>query len=220
MRRRCIRSALIFAAATIASRADAQVETITGSFDEPEHHDAPSAPRSYAFELGADLGYATAPIRGGTNPFGASIGARAGFAFSHFYLGAALTYYFGGSDIDLSDRALLFGAEGGYDFVVVRSQTRSLIIRPQVGIGAAFISHTDPSLADVVSGASSSSGSDTITVSSVYVQPGVTAIFAFDIYFLALNANMAVLPSINYGGSDQATTWISFGTRGSVGLRF
>ena len=61
---------------------------------------------SYPLELGAGVGFATAPIRGAVNPFGAGFGARIGYAFSSVYVGATATYYLGGSDVGASDQAL------------------------------------------------------------------------------------------------------------------
>jgi hypothetical protein len=97
-----------------------------------------------------------------------------------------------------------------------------LIARPELGVGDAAVSHTDPSkvTADVVSSASSSSSSDTTTVNSLYLQPALTLMAAGETVFVDVNGSMLVLPSISYGGSSQPATWISYGVRGELGLRF
>src|SRR5262249_42056568 len=147
------------------------------------------------------------PIRGGTTPFGFGFGGRAGLLYRHVYIGLNAIAYLGGTDIDISDRAILYGLELGYD-VAIDAGSGRFVVRPQVGIGGVRIYHTDPSLTrstgtDVVSSASdraSSPGSDTSTLDNVYVQPGVTLLYARGMPFAAVNANALVMPGISYSG--------------------
>jgi hypothetical protein len=181
--------------------------------------------RTFFPELAAEATYTTVPIRGGTTPFGLGFGGRLGLVFHRIYVGANAIGYLGGMDIDISDHAILYGLELGYDVAFDAGPGR-FIVRPQVGIGGVRIYHTDPSLArsigpDVVSSASgrrSSSNSGTTTLDNVYVQPGMTFIYAPGMPFAAVNANALVLPGINYSGV--MTTWLSYGLQGQVGLRF
>jgi len=179
--------------------------------------------RGYDVELGARVGYATAPIRGAVNPFGVGFGGRAGIALGGLYLGASLVDYLGGTDVDLADAALLYGLEAGYGWrwrVLARS---ALTLRLRLGAGNAAVSHTDPSQrkVDVVStasGSSSRSSSDTTTVNNLYVEPGFAMMLASGMTFIALGANVLVVPGISYG-EPGSTTWISYVTSVELGFR-
>jgi hypothetical protein len=171
-------------------------------------------------ELGGKLGYMTPPIRGGTTPFGAGFGARLGVAASGFYAGASVVDYLGGSDIGITDHALLYGAELGYGFrLELPASGEFFVIRPQIGVGDAAISHTDPTQVDVVTSASGGSRGTTTTVNSVYVEPAITTMFCWGKTFFALNGGVLVLPGIRYGGADP-TTWLAYGIDGQFGFRF
>jgi hypothetical protein len=176
-------------------------------------------------ELGGQASYLTGPIRGGTSPFGAGFGARVGADIAGFYVGIGALYYLGGSDVTLSDRALLYGFDLGYGFRLHPFTGATFTLRPLVGLGDAAVSHTDPSLAkvDVVttaSGRSSSSTSDTITVNNVYLRPGITAMLSSSTIYVAITGNVLVVPGISYGGSSEPTTWFSYGLQGELGFRF
>jgi hypothetical protein len=67
-------------------------------------------------------------------------------------------------------------------------------------------------------GGSSSGPSDKITVSNVYVQPGVSAVYSADLFFVGMNANYLIVPGLNYGG--YSTSWFAFGVQGQAGLRW
>jgi len=190
----------------------------------PAHEEqTPPAPRDYAFELGAQVSYVSAPIRGGTNPFGAGFGARAGFAFGGgYYLGARVTDFLGGNDVDVSYRALLVGAEAGYGFAFPLFGTARLTFRPQAGIGNAAIYYTDPSLrADVVTSASgaTTSSSDTLTVNALYVEPGLAVLVFSGTHLVSIKSTALLIPSITYGGAE-ATSWISYGIEAQLGFVF
>jgi len=101
------------------------------------------ADATYVFEAAGRSGYASTPIRGGVSPFGAGFGARAGVDLWHFYLGAGVMDYLGGSDVGATDHALLAGVELGYNLPV----GRYLTIRPLVGVGDTLLSHTEPGAA-------------------------------------------------------------------------
>jgi len=199
---------------------------------------------THRYELAAHTVYTTAPIRGGTNPFGLGFGGRLGFLFSHVYLGAHAVNYLGGTDVDTSESALMLGGEAGYD-LAAHLGDGWLTLRPQVGVGAVIITRIDPSLLaprasttatrsvtigkpDVVTQATTSSGgssggsssvvSDAIHVSNVYVQPGVTLTYASGAVFAGANGNILIVPGLDYGGYP--TTWLAFGLEGRVGLRW
>jgi hypothetical protein len=232
---------------------DARAQDVAAPPDETridETFERPAAARALAdthvYELEAHTAYTMAPIRGGTNPFGLGFGGRLGFVFSHVYLGVHAVDYLGGTDVDTSETALLFGGEAGYD-LATRFGDGWLTLRPQVGVGAVVITRIDPSLLtaarsttatravtigkpDVVTQATGSSGSsgpsgssgstvsDAIHASDVYVQPGATVTYATGAVFAGANANVLIVPGLNYGGYQ--TTWFAFGLEGRVGLRW
>ncbi len=173
-------------------------------------------------EMAARASYLTPPIHGGTTPFGAGFGGRLGLSISNVYFGVTATDYLGGTDVALSDGAVLFGVELGYGFRIRGPRQSFFTLRPQIGVGDAAVSHTDPSLAraDVVTSASgsSSSFSDTMTVHSLYLQPGLTVLYAWGMTFAGVNGSALVLPHIGYGGAE-AVTWLSYGIEAQLGLR-
>jgi len=188
----------------------------------PPPADAPPPPgtRGIEVELAAQATYVTPPIHGGTNPFGAGFGGRVGLDLGGPYVGLSVVDFLGGRDVDVSYRALLYGAELGYGFRVPAFGAAFWLLRPRVGVGDAAVYYTDPKLAaDVVTTASGRSASDTLTVNNLYVQPGFTWGLSTPSTFAAIDANVLVLPGIAYGGAD-ATTWVSYGAQGQVGIRF
>jgi hypothetical protein len=171
-------------------------------------------------ELAAQASYVTPPIRGGANPFGAGFGGRVGLVYSGFYVGASVLDFLGGSNVDVSYRAVLYGLEVGYGLRFPAFGGGSFTLRPQVGLGDAVVYYTDPTLAaDVVTSASgsSSASADTLTVNNVYVEPALLAMLSSGGHFVAARAGALVIPGIQYGGAD-ATTWVC--TSGQLQLGF
>jgi hypothetical protein len=194
--------------------------------DEPEKP-LPQAPQTQnvSWTLGGRATYVSPPIRGGTSPFGAGFGGQLGFVASHVYVGAAVVYFLGSSDVSIKDHALTYGLELGYEIELVHVGNGNLLLRPQVGGGGAALYHTDPSTAkvDVVTSASgrssSSTSSDTTTVNAFYVEPGVTLLLAMPSFFAGVNANTMYLPSVSYGTTASASG-LSYGSRIEVGFLF
>lgn len=177
----------------------------------------------YLFEIGARGGYATAPIRGGVNPFGLGAGVRLGFNISGFVLGASAMDYMGGSDVGATDSAWLFCGELGYSFRIGRYFT----VRPLLGVGDAMVSHTEPSAhhVDVITSASGGGGGGrgggiTITVNNILLEPGLGLQLATTNYFLGFEFSSLLLPGILYGPAPaQQTTWISYAVEAQAGFR-
>jgi hypothetical protein len=193
----------------------------------PDEPPAPTVPLPHIdFEVAAQTGYLTPPIRGGTNPFDAGFGGRTGLVLSNFYVGVSVMGYLGGKDVDVSYRAMLYGLELGYGARWRTIGGAQLVVRPLLGIGAVAITYEDPTLAqqvDVVTNASTGlssrvARSDTITVNNIYLQPAVTAMIASGAWFAGVGASVLVLPGISYGGAEP-TTWFSFGLQAQAGLR-
>lgn len=179
-------------------------------------------------EIGGVAGYMSPPIHGATTPFGAGFGGHLGLEIHGFYVGARAIYYLGGTDVDVSDHAVLYGAELGYSLLLGHVGRGSFTLRPQLGIGLAAIAHTDPTATDAsirnrFNGASvdmiSSASSNTVTVNDIYLEPALTVMFSSGALFVALSPSLLAVPGIRYGGSD-ATTWISYGLQGQLGFRF
>jgi hypothetical protein len=196
-------------------------ETTTTSEGDLDRAPPASTATDIEWELAGETAYVTAPIRGGATPFGFGFGARIGISLSGFYVGLTLVDFLGSKDVDVSYRALLYGAELGYGFRVAAFGGAFWVLRPRLGVGDAAVYYTDPSLlADVVTSASgSSSASDTLTVNNVYLQPGLTVQLASSAHFVAIDGSMLVLPGIVYGGAG-ATTWISYGAQVQLGFHF
>jgi hypothetical protein len=230
-----LRRASVFLAVVGASSTAFGSEGLADPPAEPraESPAAPATPPAWSFELGGAITYATAPIRGGTTPFGLGFGGRAGFSTSHVYFGLRVLDFLGGKEIDVTNTALLYGAEAGYDVGLGSISAGAFTLRPRVGGGGISVSRTDPSTiaatsgtsgrgrVDVVSrasGSSSGSSSDVTRVDAFYVEPGVLLMFTTGPFFFALDANVLVVPNITYSGS--ASTWLSYGVQGQSGFRF
>jgi hypothetical protein len=220
-------------AVTVAPAASAQE---TSAYLAPAAHET-------EWEMAAKASLLTPPVRGGTTPFGAGFGGRIGVTLADVYVGISAVDYLGATDVDTWSHGVLYGAEAGYGF---RSRTRggiSFILRPQLGAGGVTIFRTEPSAAsaatstkartravvDVIttaSGGTSGSGSSgsasattTTSVSNVYLQPGLTLLLRSETVFAGANVSALVIPGLTYGEND-ATTWVSYGFEGQLGLRF
>jgi hypothetical protein len=154
------------------------------------------------------------------------------------YIGAAVSGYLGGADIDITDHSVLYGVELGYGLRVPAGDGNAsfFTLRPQVGVGGVTIFHTDPSTLastggtraaqpDVVTTASGrtvsgrSARSDTTMVDNVYVQPAIVALYTWGGPFVGLGLNMLIVPNLSYSGS-QPETWISYGAQAQLGYVF
>jgi hypothetical protein len=96
--------------------------------------------------------------------------------------------------------------------------TQATSSRPAPASPAAGTSGTSGTPGTSGSTGSSSGASDTITVSNVYVQPGITALYSADLFFVGANANVLIVPGLDYGG--YSTSWFAFGVQGLAGLRW
>jgi hypothetical protein len=211
------------------------VLALSCSKDAQAEEPAPAPPPSPAsrWELAARAGYFTPPVRGGTTPFGAGFGARLGHAFaSKLYLGVAGAGFLGGKDVDVTDRAALYGAELAYALGFPLGGDTAFVLRPEIGVGGVTIFRTDPSIVsgtttrggrtarpDVVSGASGQGSSSTTTVTNVQVSPGVGALVVSGAAFGGVRGTMLLIPGISYSGA-QATTWLSYGLQAELGIAF
>ncbi len=191
----------------------------------------PTKPSPIDWEIAATADFLTAPIRGGTNPFGLGFGGRAGLSVYGVYAGFTVIDYLGGTDVNQSDRSILIGGELGYGAKIhtFERERVTLVLRGVVGLGNASVAHDDPALAqnvkpDVVTTASGrtvsgSKPSTTVSVNDLFLRPTLSLMLVHDWQFVALQGDALVLPRISYGGADPST-WISYGAQVQIGAKF
>lgn len=166
-------------------------------------------------EIGLKAGGASNPFSSNNpypnpNPLGFGLGARAGVGIFGFYGGLKFMYYFGSSDTasapgesgSYSRHTVMYGAELGYSISILDL----IVIRPQVGIGEATIS-SGSSLSGLVNG-SLTQGSH----GNLYIEPGVTALVGFGLWFVGADANVIFFP-----GLDNSHVAVAF--NGQVGIK-
>jgi hypothetical protein len=163
-------------------------------------------------EIAAKAGAGTNPTQDSPNPFGFGLGGRAGVDFFSFYAGVQGIYYFGSGETEgvsgfqtatVSRHAWDYGVEVGYNLSV-----SVLTLRPQIGIGGVSMSSS-------LSGSGFISGStslDHANESSVYIEPGVTALISLGTWFIGADANIFVAPDLT---NDQA----AFTFHGQIGIK-
>jgi hypothetical protein len=204
-------SLLAAGAASLVCLGDARPSEAEAKFEE----------RGYEIELGAKGGYLSAPTPGYVSPFGLGFGGRLGASFSGVYVGVSVVDFLGGSDGTITESSILYGGEIGFGFRIHDVGSGSITIRPQVGVGVVNIERTDASKVDVVttaSGRTATSG-QTTTVSNLYLEPGLTLMYASGAHFFALNAGALVVPNLSYDANG-SQTWITYGGRAEAGFRF
>lgn len=187
----------------------------------PSEIEAQLAERGYEIELGAKAGFVSAPTAGYVTPFGLGFGGRLGASFSGVYVGVSVVDFLGSSDRVVAESSILYGGEIGFGFRIHDVGSGSITIRPQVGVGVVAIERTDSSKVDVIttaSGRTATSG-QTTRVSNVYVEPGLSLLYARGGHFFAVNAGALVVPGLSYDAYG-SQTWITFGARGEAGFRF
>jgi hypothetical protein len=164
-------------------------------------------------ELGLKAGGASNPLSGDSpnpNPLGFGLGARAGVGIFGFYGGLKFMYYFGSSDTlsgpgesgSYSRHTVMYGAELGYSISILDL----IVIRPQLGIGEATIS-SGSSVSGLING-NLTSGSG----GNLYLEPGVTVLVGFGLWFVGADANLIFLP-----GHDNSHAAVAF--NGQVGIK-
>lgn len=143
-------------------------------------------------EAAARVGGASSPIkddvngRGGALGFG--LGGRAGVSIFGIYGGVSAMYYLGGSNTESfptgppaieSESSWLYGFEGGYSFKI-----QLLTLRPTVQIGSYTLHY-------------SLSGVGSQDIHNLYVEPGVTALIGFGIWFVGADADVFLTPGLD-----------------------
>jgi hypothetical protein len=167
-------------------------------------------------EAGAKLGMGTAPSNWNVNPLGLGLGARGGVSFMGIYGGLNIVYYFGssqsqslgGSSLSVSEHSLLYGIEAGYGM-----KLSIVTLRAQLGVGSAKVTVSN---SEQIAGFSGGGGG---SQSSLYLEPGVTAMVSLGTWFVGADINALVLTGLkdtsNQSSTDTALTW-----HGQVGATF
>jgi len=162
-------------------------------------------------EIAAKVGYANNPGSGDPNPLGVGLGGRAGVSFMGAYGGVNILYYFGGTSnvniASVSANSLLYGIEAGYGVTLVDILT----IRAQLGVGNITISSSG-SLGSVAAPSSS--------LNNLYLEPGLTGLLGFGTYFVGVDANLLILPSIAQQNGGGSSTETCFTLHGQIGVKF
>jgi len=169
-------------------------------------------------EVAVKAGYGANPGPSDPNPLGFGLGGRAGVSFMGVYGGVNILYYFGGSSSQdllgvatkFSANSLLYGIEAGYGLTLVDILT----LRAHLGLG---------NFQETASG-SGSAGSLTVsggsqTLNNLYLEPGVTGLLGFGLYFVGVDANLLVLPGIKDSNGNSSTE-SSLTIHGQVGVKF
>jgi len=161
--------------------------------------------------LGALFGYGIDFEDGDVNPFGVTLGARAGFTMdSNLYIGGTGIFHVGESEetslggitVESSLRMLQIGAEVGYDL-----HTSSLLIRPYAGLGlnVAFISAT-------VSGTGGTDMDTSDSETDLYLNLGGALLYPIDNFFVGGDVHLANV------FSDETLTGLVFALTAGLNL--
>ena len=169
-------------------------------------------------EIGARVGVGTAPggTSNGPNPLGFGVGGRAGVSILGLYGGISGIYYLGeskdvsagGASASFKAHSVLLGLEAGYG-----SKLGPLSLRATVGIGNIESDYSGAfAFAGVPAGGSTSNN-------GLYIEPGVTGVIGFGLWFVGADANALILP--DYLGYDNSKTLeAAFTVHGQVGVKF
>lgn len=169
-------------------------------------------------EVGAIAGAGTVPSNtpsGSPSILGFGLGGRGGVVLSGFYGGVEGLYYFGSSENGYSGHSEMYGVDLGYGF-----KLPFITIRPLVGIGN-FTQHVSGS--STIESLSPGTPGQTVSVednrSTLYVQPGITALVSLGTLYVGADANVLLLTSLTEsdGGSGLGA---AVTIHGQVGLRF
>jgi hypothetical protein len=162
-------------------------------------------------EVAARVGGASNPVKDDPiNILGFGLGGRAGVSIFGIYGGVSAMYYLGGSSdepnnngvssvssgsVKVSSSSYLYGFEGGYSLKIFL-----VTLRPTVQVGNYTI-HT------------SVSGFGSQDVHNIYIEPGVTGLLGFGLWFVGADANVFLTPGLD--GSKAA-----FMANGQIGVKF
>lgn len=154
-------------------------------------------------EAGLKAGGGTGPLSGEPNALGFGLGGRAGASFAGYYGGANVVYYFGQSgtveNLSVSEHALLYGVEVGYGLTFLDLLT----LRGLLGVGNFTLSYTGVS-----------------NISSLYLEPNLTALVSLGLFYVGADAGALLLPALSDPGHPSASLVAAFTGHGQLGIKF
>lgn len=149
-------------------------------------------------EIAAQVGGGTSTLGSGApNALGLGVGGRAGIDFLGFYAGVAAMYYVGdggnvsdstGDVVHTYANSSLAGLEGGYNIGL-----SVLTLRPTLGVG---YYNAGVSVSSTLGGIGSP-GSSSASSSSIYIEPGATALFSFGMWIAGADVGVLWVPAVN-----------------------
>jgi hypothetical protein len=161
-------------------------------------------------EAGAQVGYGTNPDSSFQNPLGVGLGLRAGVVlFGGLYGGVKITDYLGSSQDGVKFHSLQEGIDVGWGFKILL-----LTIRPQIGIGNIGFTTSGSGVVDGVTFSASNSSS------SLYLEPGVTALISLGLLYVGADVNYLYITS--YEANPNGTSKGAGGAtiHGQIGVQF
>jgi hypothetical protein len=163
-------------------------------------------------EAGAQVGVGTNPNSDGPNPLGVGLGLRGGVTlFGGLYGGVKVMDYLGSTqDTALGSakfHALQYGIDAGWGFKVL-----ILTIRPQIGVGNATFTGT---VSDNSGSASVSSSS-----SSLYLEPGVTALISLGLLYIGADINYLWFKDYGVNTDGSSASAGAMTVHGQIGVQF
>jgi hypothetical protein len=172
-------------------------------------------------EIGAKAGAGSNPYSNGNdpNPLGFGIGARGGVTFLGLYGGLNFMYYLGqsknettdGSSFSESVHSTQYGIEAGYGLTLLSLLT----LRAQLGVGNFTVTSSGGGQVAGVSASASQSQS------TLYLEPGVTAMVSLGIWFIGADVNALILTGLkDDDGSGNSSTKSALTFHGQLGLTF
>jgi hypothetical protein len=153
-------------------------------------------------EAGAKIGVGSNPVGTYTpvtetppNPLGFGLGARGGITFMGFYGGLSAMYYLGVGEDSISQHTTMLGLEAGYGLTLFGLVT----VRPQVGLGDAVFTGSGSGGASHPAYPAGSPGSPVGSgyTSNGYLEPGVTGLVSFGLWYVGADVNALVFPGLD-----------------------
>jgi hypothetical protein len=168
-------------------------------------------------EAGAQVGYGTNPDSSFQNPLGVGLGLRAGVVlFGGLYGGVKITDYLGSNQDGLKFHSLQEGIDVGWGFKILL-----LTIRPQIGIGN--IGFTESGTESVTVAGVTASTSANASQSSLYLEPGVTALISLGLIYIGADINYLYVTSYPDGVNSTGVSTKGAGgatIHGQIGVQF
>ncbi len=163
-------------------------------------------------EAGAQVGVGTNPDSNQANPLGVGLGLRGGVTlFGGLYGGVKIMDYLGSSqDVPggtFKYHSLQYGIDAGWGFKILL-----LTIRPQIGVGNINLTGTADGSALGVSASASSS------TSSLYLEPGVTALISLGLLYIGADVNYMWIKDYPSGLDTKSAGALT--VHGQIGVQF